>query len=67
MVKVDSVFDKVAGQVLLTFEANRDSDLVTLDAVRVAMMGDFPKVADVKRSNLLHITVQVPPEEAANW
>ncbi|HET8686536.1 MAG TPA: hypothetical protein VFM18_07705 [Methanosarcina sp.] len=51
----------------LAFEASREQDHETLDAVRTAMFGDFPKEFGYVNSNRLVVHIKVPSEEAQRW
>lgn len=66
-VKVEMMRDPSRKIVALAFEASREDDHETLDAVRTAMMGDFEKTAGYVNSNRLVVHVKVSAEEAALW
>ena len=66
-VKVEMLRDPARKIVALAFEASREDDHETLDAVRTAMFGDFEKSAGYVNSNRFVVHVKVPAEEAARW
>lgn len=66
-VKVEMLRDPARKIVALAFEASREEDHETLDAVRTAMFGDFEKSAGYVNSNRLVVHVKVSAEEAARW
>ncbi len=67
MVKAEMLRDPARRIVALAFEASREEDHETLDAIRTAMFGDFEKSAGYVNSNRLVVHVKVSPEEAALW
>lgn len=58
MVKVELLKDEKTGHVRFAFESSNEDGLETIDLLRVAMLGDFPKQGGYVSSNRLIVEIQ---------
>lgn len=58
MVKCEILKDELKGIITLAFESSNDEGLEVVDAIRVAMMGDFEKRAGYINSKRLIVEVK---------
>lgn len=65
MVKVEMKEEQVKGQrvITLAFECSKPEDQVIVDAVRIAMFGDFEKRGSYVNSNRLIVEIKAGPSE----
>jgi len=57
MVKVEMMRDEVKGIISFRIQGSREEDLATIDALRVAIMGDHLKRGSYENSNTLLIDI----------
>jgi hypothetical protein len=60
MIKVTPELNEATGVSTFKFECNSESDLSSLDLLRVAFLGDHPKRGRYENSNTLVIEAKVP-------
>lgn len=63
MIKVTKMEDTNRGITAFYFECNSADDHETLDKLRVAMMGEVPRMVEYRDSNTLVLQAKIPEVE----